>query len=263
MPAVRVTAVEAYSRLAGIYDEIVVDLPSYDRWAAFLHELWHSDAAAVHAVLDVCCGTGLMAQELVARGYRVVGVDGSATMLSRARRLLGPKAVLIQQTLPDLNVDGIFDAAISTFDGLNYLTPAQLRATLVAISRQLRSGGWLVFDLHTDTMMDFTKSNPVVSGNSDGHQFAIVSAVDVRARTCDTRIDVTRTADGDTFTERHRQYFFTDQQVRTALVEAGFGRLTVTDEYSQEPADESTLRATWTARRVGEIVNTCGSTKSF
>ena len=69
MPAVRVTAVEAYSRLAGIYDEIVVDLPSYDRWAAFLHELWHSDAAAVHAVLDVCCGTGLMAQELVARGY--------------------------------------------------------------------------------------------------------------------------------------------------------------------------------------------------
>jgi len=112
-------------------------------------------------------------------------------------------------------------------------------------------------------MMDFTKSNPVVSGNSDGHQFAIVSAVDVRARTCDTRIDVTRTADGDTFTERHRQYFFTDQQVRTALVEAGFGRLTVTDEYSQEPADASTLRATWTARRVGEIVNTCGSTKIF
>ena len=76
------TAVEAYSRLAGIYDEIVVD-PCYDRWATFLHELWHSEDAGVHAVLDVCCGTGLMAQVLVARGYRVVGVDGSAPMLSR------------------------------------------------------------------------------------------------------------------------------------------------------------------------------------
>ena len=65
-------------------------------------------------------------------------------------------------------------------------------------------------------MMDFAASNPVVNGNSGGHEFSIVNAVDVRARTVDTRIDVTRTTDGDAFTEHHRQYFFTDQQVRTA-----------------------------------------------
>jgi predicted TPR repeat methyltransferase len=244
-----VTEVDAYSRLAGIYDEIVVD-PCYDRWARYLHELWQSDEDGVNAVLDVCCGTGLMAQQLVARGYRVVGVDGSAMMLSRARRLLGPTAVLTQQTLPDLTVGGVFDAAISTFDGLNYLTPGELRETLGAISRRLRGGGWLVFDLHTDTMMDFAASNPVVDGNSDGHEFSIVNAVDVRARTCDTRIDVTRTADGDAFTEHHRQYFFTEPQVRTALMDAGFEMLTVTDEYSHQLADAATLRATWTARRV-------------
>ncbi len=242
------TVVDAYSRLAGIYDEIVVD-PCYDRWASFLHELWQSDEAGVHAVMDVCCGTGLMARELVARGYRVVGVDSSPMMLSRARRLLGPTAALMQQTLPNLKVDGIFDAAISTFDGLNYLTPAQLRATLDAISRRLRSGGWLVFDLHTDAMMNFAAANPNVDGNSDGHEFSIASEVDVRARTCDTRIDVTRTADGDTFTELHRQYFFTDRQVRTALAAAGFERLVITNEYSHQPADPATLRATWTARR--------------
>jgi SAM-dependent methyltransferase len=243
------TAVDAYTRLSEIYDEIVVD-PCYDRWATFLHQLWQSDDVGVHAVLDVCCGTGLMAEELIARGYRVVGVDGSATMLSRARQRLGPQAVLVQEMLPKLSVDGIFDAAVSTFDGLNYLTPTQLRATLVALSRRLRDGGWLVFDIHTDTMMDFTTSNPVVTGKSDGYQFTIGNTVDVRARSCDTRIDVTRTADGDTFTERHRQYFFTDEQVRGALVEAGFGQVNVTDEYSQEPAGASTLRATWTARRL-------------
>ena len=246
------TEAEAYSRLAGIYDEIVVD-PCYDRWARYLHELWDSDEAGVRAVMDICCGTGLMARELVALGYRVVGVDGSAAMLTRARRLLGPKVVLKQQTLPDLRVNGVFDAAISTFDGLNYLTPAQLRATIVAISRRLRIGGWLVFDLHTDTMMDFAESNPVVEGDADGHHFTIASVVDVPARTCDTRIEITRTTDGDTFTEHHRQYFFTDAQVRRALVNAGFGQLAVTDEYSHEPVDGSTLRATWTTRfGVGE-----------
>ncbi|MET0740737.1 MAG: class I SAM-dependent methyltransferase [Candidatus Nanopelagicales bacterium] len=243
---------EAYSRLAGIYDEIVVD-PCYQGWATYLHELWDSDEAGVRSVLDVGCGTGLMARELVALGYRVVGVDGSAAMLARARRLLGPKVVLIQRTLPDLAVGGVFDAAISTFDALNYLTPAQLRATLVALSRRLRIGGWLVFDLHTDAMMDFAESNAVVTGDADGHHFAIVSSVDVPARTCDTRIHVTRTSDGDTFSEHHRQYFFTDAQVRRALVDAGFGRLAVTDEYSHQSIGGSTLRATWAARRlVGE-----------
>ncbi len=244
------TDVDTYSRLAGVYDEIVVD-PCYDRWASFLHELWQVEGAGnVTAVLDVCCGTGLMAQQLVARGYRVVGVDGSAMMLDRARRLLGPDAVLLRQTLPDLEVEGTFDAAVSTFDGLNYLTPAELHATLDAVSQRLRVGGWLVFDLHTDAMMDFTAANPVVQGSSDGHDFSIVSAVDVARRTCDTRIHVTRTADTDEFTEHHRQYFFTDQQVRTALMDAGFEILSVTEEYSHQPADAATLRATWTARRV-------------
>jgi predicted TPR repeat methyltransferase len=69
--------VEAYSRLAGIYDDIVID-PCHDRWASFLRELWSGDPEGVRSVLDLCCGTGLLAGELIARGYRVVGVDASA-----------------------------------------------------------------------------------------------------------------------------------------------------------------------------------------
>ena len=32
-------------------------------------------------ILDLCCGTGQMAQTLTALGYRVTGIDGSAEML--------------------------------------------------------------------------------------------------------------------------------------------------------------------------------------
>ena len=83
--------VEAYSRLAGVYDEIVVD-PCYGDWASFLDALWSAEPAPVRSVLDVCCGTGLLAHELVARGYRVVGVDASEAMLdcrTRASRSRG------------------------------------------------------------------------------------------------------------------------------------------------------------------------------
>ena len=151
--------VEAYSLLAGVYDETVVD-PCHDRWASFLDELWSADPDGVRSVLDLCCGTGLLAEELTARGYRVVGVDASAAMLALARERLGPDVALSRITLPELTVEGVFDAAACTLDGLSYLDPADLRLTLAAVARRLRPGGWLVFDLHTDAMMDFTTREP-------------------------------------------------------------------------------------------------------
>ena len=239
--------VEPYSRLAGVYDEIVID-PCHDQWASFLDELWSADPLGVRSVLDLCCGTGLLAGELVARGYRVVGVDASDAMLALARERLGPEVTLSRTTLPDLAVDGVFDAAVCTFDGLNYLTPDELRLTLAAVALRLRPAGWLVFDLHTDGMMNFTVSNPIVEGESAGNRFVIRSVVDPGARTCDTRIELTRPRDGDPFSEQHRQYFHADADVLLLLQDAGFAVTAVAEEYTHEPADASSLRASWTTR---------------
>jgi SAM-dependent methyltransferase len=115
--------------------------PCHEAWASHLHDLWTSDPAEVHRVLDLGCGTGLVAAALIAYGYRVTGVDSSPTMLARARRLLGPEAVLIQRAMPGLGVDGVFDAVISTFDALNYLPTSELGATVVAAACRLRPEG--------------------------------------------------------------------------------------------------------------------------
>jgi SAM-dependent methyltransferase len=240
---------EAYSRLAGVYDDIVID-PCHDRWASFLHDLWSTDTEGVRTVLDLCCGTGLLAGELIARGYRVVGVDASDAMLALARERLGPEVELSRMTLPELAVDGVFDAAVCTFDGLNYLAPDELRLTMAAVALRLRPAGWLVFDLHTDGMMSFTISNPVVAGESAGNDFVISSTVDPDARTCDTTIELMRPRGGDSFSEQHRQYFHADADVRASLQAGGFAVTAVGEEYTHEPVDASTLRATWTARRL-------------
>ena len=240
--------VEAYTRLAGIYDEIVVD-PCHGAWASFLHELWSDDESGVHNVLDICCGTGLLAVELAALGYQVVGLDGSEAMLARARQRLRSDVRLIRSTLPALGVTGEYDAAVCTFDGLNYLTPADLRSTFGALSRRIRPAGWLVFDVHTDAMMAFTVSRPVVHGEDGEHRFVISSVVDTRTRSCDTRIEIVPLGGGGAFSEQHRQHFHRAADMRSSLVDAGFEVTAVRDGYSERPADASALTATWIARR--------------
>ncbi|MDP1876930.1 MAG: class I SAM-dependent methyltransferase [Actinomycetota bacterium] len=237
--------VEPYSRLAGVYDELVVD-PCFPVWADFLDALWRSDAVEVRTVLDVCCGTGLLAAELIPRGYAVVGIDASQPMLDRARARLGPGVDLRRATLPELPVDGIFDAGVCTFDGLNYLSPSDFRASLAAIAQCLRPGGWLVFDIHTDAMLALAAENPRIDGEEDGHAFSLANAVDPAARTVDTTIDFED--DQGAASETHRQYFHPDDEVRAALADAGLDVIGVADEYSSRPAGESTMRATWVCR---------------
>ncbi len=240
--------VEAYERLAGVYDEIVVD-PCYPVWADFLESRWRHDPAGVADVLDVCCGTGLMAAELIERGYTITGSDASAAMLARARALLGPVPVLIQAHLPDVGTDHIFDAAISTFDGWNYVPPSAFEQSLVTIGRRLRPGGWFIFDVHTDAMMRFTLANPVVTGEADGNHFTIESQVDPADRTCLTSITISQARSGEPFTERHEQFFHSDEQVAAALKAGGFTAVATTDEYTDRSVGPETLRATWLARR--------------
>jgi SAM-dependent methyltransferase len=68
------------------------------------------------AVLDLGCGPGLYAEELIARGAgRVVGVDGSAEMIRLAsQRLAGPVEFHCQDLQAPLAwaCDGEFDVAV-------------------------------------------------------------------------------------------------------------------------------------------------------
>ena len=128
-------------------------------------------------------------------------------------------------------------------------SPADLRSTFAALSLRIRPAGWLVFDVHTDAMMAFTVSRPVVRGEEGEHRFVISSVVDTRTRTCDTRIEVVPLDGGGAFSEHHRQHFHRAADMRASLVDAGFEVTAVRDGYSERPADASVLSATWIARR--------------
>jgi demethylmenaquinone methyltransferase/2-methoxy-6-polyprenyl-1,4-benzoquinol methylase len=92
-------------------------------------------------VLDVATGTGLVASELLRRGFEVTGVDQSAEMLAVARTRLGGEADLVEASAESLPFqDRSFDHATVTYL-LRYVDDP--RATIAELARVVRPGGVL------------------------------------------------------------------------------------------------------------------------
>jgi SAM-dependent methyltransferase len=142
------TRYSEYDALAPVYDAqwrffVKRILPVLDRLV-----LARLEAGA--SVLDVCCGTGLLASELLARGFHVTGLDGSSEMLAIARGS-APRGEFVLADARDFAFDRDFDAAVSTFDSLNHiLSVPELQAVFDNVRRSLRQGGRFVFDLNLE-----------------------------------------------------------------------------------------------------------------
>ena len=100
-------------------------------------------------VLDVGCGTGRHAIELAKRGYAVVGVDLSSSLLHRAKEKAGHAGVVVsfrQHDARALPYAGEFDVALLICEGAFPLmeTDAMNFEILQGVRRALRSPGKLL-----------------------------------------------------------------------------------------------------------------------
>jgi demethylmenaquinone methyltransferase / 2-methoxy-6-polyprenyl-1,4-benzoquinol methylase len=121
--------------------------PSYDRVGAALSlgqdPLWRRFLVTrlpPHGqVLDVATGTGLVAAELLERGYQVTGLDQSPEMLEVARRRFGGRVQLVEASATALPfTDASFDHLTFTYL-LRYVDDPP--ATLAELARVVRPGG--------------------------------------------------------------------------------------------------------------------------
>ena len=100
-------------------------------------------------VLDLGCGSGILAKYLVARGFDVCGIDPSAAMLAIARRV-APGATFIRGRAEQVKLPRC-SAIVSTGEALTYLTGRQqpaplLRRHIERASRAIEPGGLFMFD---------------------------------------------------------------------------------------------------------------------
>jgi demethylmenaquinone methyltransferase/2-methoxy-6-polyprenyl-1,4-benzoquinol methylase len=134
----RSQALQLFAPISGSYDRIgpLLSFGQDPRWRRFLVTRLPADGGHV---LDVATGTGLVAHELLKRGFSVTGVDQSPEMLARARRLLDERAALVEASAEALpHGDAEFDHLTVTYL-LRYVDDPP--ATMHELARVVRPGG--------------------------------------------------------------------------------------------------------------------------
>jgi SAM-dependent methyltransferase len=142
-------------RLAALYDA----LNPPDASTAFYLSLAGPPPARI---LDMGCGTGLLACEFAARGNDVTGADPAAAMLAVARaRPGGHRVRWVQADAAGLATPARFDLIVMTGHVFQLLLDDRdVRAALEALAGQLAPGGRIAFETRNPAVREWQEWNP-------------------------------------------------------------------------------------------------------
>jgi SAM-dependent methyltransferase len=182
-----------YDSFAWFYDRYWA-VP-FQKWQApALDKLLFSELKPGARILDLCCGTGQLSEELAARGFDVVGIDSSEEMLCFARRKV-PCGEFLCGDAADFTLERPADAAVCTFDSLNHLVlPGAVALAFQSVHAALKRGGCFVFDVNTPNAYGrhWDQSACQVA---DDHAFFLRGGFDAETRTGTTMITMFRLFD--------------------------------------------------------------------
>lgn len=140
-----------YDALAFVYDRLTEDV-DYAQFADRYEQTFRDDGGEFRLLLDLCCGTGSLSLEMSRRGYELISVDASESMLMQAREKcdsLPVPPLFLLQNAAELDLYGTVDAAFCSLEGINYLSPGQLDSMLHRLQFFIRPGGLFLFDLRS------------------------------------------------------------------------------------------------------------------
>jgi SAM-dependent methyltransferase len=205
-------------------------------------------------ILDVGCGTGLLACELAARGHDVTGADPAAAMLAVARRRPGGDLVRwIEADAAGLPAGARFDLVIMTGHVFQiFLADRDVRAALRAARDHLAPGGRIAFETRNPAAREWAQWNP-----RDTRQH-----VDAAGVTADVYYDI-RSVDGelvtyetcyrfageDPLTIPEKIRFMDQDQVAAVLADAGLAQVTWYGDWDWSPVSAASPELIAVARQ--------------
>jgi SAM-dependent methyltransferase len=191
-------------------------------------------------VLDVGCGTGLLACQLAARGHDVTGADPAAAMLAVARRRPGGARVRwVQADAAGLPAGTGDDLIVMTGHVFQLFTDdADVRAALAAVRRHLAPGGRVAFETRNPAVREWAEWNPrqtlrhVEAAGAAADVWYDIRSVDGELVTFETCF---RFPGDDAVTVPETIRFMGQAQVAAFLAEAGLTEVTWYGDWDRSP----------------------------
>jgi SAM-dependent methyltransferase len=134
---------QLYSALANIYHEMYQHIFNYDDEFRFYNSILKKNNCT--SVLEIGCGSGMLARRFLKTGYTYLGLDLFNEMLEIARSEI-KSGSFVQCDMRNLPFSEQFDSALITGRSISYVTENKgILDTLKGVHRSLKNKGLFIF----------------------------------------------------------------------------------------------------------------------
>lgn len=265
-----------YQDFAEVYDQFMDNTP-YELWGERLEQLIRKygvsrperDAEDLleserNLVVDLGCGTGTLTELMYRKGYDMIGVDVSESMLNIAmekKAASGSEILYLQQDMRELELYSTVGTVFSVCDSVNYLLEEdELLELFTAVNTYLFPGGVFIFDFNTDFKYREIIGDTVITENREDCSFIWENFYNPEEEINEYDLTVFVRDSGDRFrrfTETHFQRGYTVEKMTCLVQQAGMEILEVTDADTGGPVTDISQRVYIVA---GESGKTQGET---
>ncbi|HEY9300690.1 MAG TPA: class I SAM-dependent methyltransferase [Phormidium sp.] len=220
----------------------------YDPLAQIYNQVWGEELAEVALqpveqlllkhlpkeahILDLCCGSGQLAQKLLQKGYKVTGIDGSEKMLHYAREN-APAGQFILDDARFFKLPATFHGVVSTTYALQYVMKLEeLTKVFQNVYDALLENGWFLFDLSLEERFQSSSWQGLAGGDvQDDYAWAMQRSYQAEEKIGSVKTTIFQLIDGAwqriDNTTLMKCYF--PKEIQPALESVGFKKISIYD----------------------------------
>lgn len=236
-----------YETFAYVYDDIMDD-SLYDKWEAFVMRHTPNHQAKL---LEMACGTGILALRLANQGFDVTALDLSEEMLAVASERLNEQETqepvqFVQGDMMELSEVGQYDVVTCFSDSLCYMKDAQeVQQVFDEVYQALSDGGIFIFDVHSVYKM--TEKFPDYHFHCETEDYAFLwdsYPEDEPYSIVHELSFYIQQDDGlfERYLEDHHERTYSHEHYLTMLESAGFNRVESYADFTDEAPTETSER---------------------
>lgn len=261
----------AYEDFAYVYDEFM-DATPYEEWCEFITQLITKYGVSLprrdaenlleserNLVVDLGCGTGTLTELLYRKGYDMIGVDNSESMLNVAmekRERNGEEILYLLQDMRELELYSTVGTVVSVCDSVNYiLEEEELYQVFSLVNNYLYPGGIFIFDFNTEYKYREVIGDTTIAENREDCSFIWENYYDPDTSLNEYDLTIFVQEEGERFrrfTETHFQRGYTVEQMKSMVERAGMTILEIQDADTHQPITPQSERIYIVARESGK-----------